>query len=115
MRGWDEDIPEEEWQRFENEVREQVVDKMAESALVTTLNPGDRGPDVKLAVEVGMTILLDKPMLLIAKEGDPIPETLERVAYAVIRFSGDLDSEEGKQELFDQLEPYLEEFGAKDG
>lgn len=108
--GWNGDIPEEEWQRFENEVREQVVDKMAHSALVTTLNPGDRGPDVKLAVEVGMTILLDKPMLVIARDGDDVPEMLARVAHAVIRHSGDLDTEEGKQELFDQLKPYLDEF-----
>lgn len=110
MRGWDEDIPAEEWQRFENEVREQVVDKMVDSALVTTINSAS-GPDVKLAVEVGMSILLDKPMVVIARDGDPVPAALERIAHAVIRHSGDLTTDEGKQELFDQLKPYLEEFG----
>lgn len=104
------DMDEQEWQRFENEVREQVVQGMAKSALVTTINPGDREPDVKLAVEVGMTILLDKPMVLIAREGDDIPEALERIAYAVIRHSGDLDTDEGKQELWEALKPYLDEF-----
>lgn len=112
--SWDQ-VSDEEWQQFVNQVREDVVKQMADSALVTTINPGDREPDVKLAVETGMAILLDKPMLLLAKEGDPIPAALERAAYAVIRYSGDLDTEEGKQEVFDQLEPYLDEFQVGSG
>lgn len=107
---WDQAMSQEEWDRFEAEVREQVVDKMVDSALVTTLNPAEQEPDVKLAVEVGMTILLDKPMLLIAREGDYIPPMLERVAHAVIRHSGDLASAEGKEELWTALKPFLEEF-----
>lgn len=106
---WDE-VSNEEWQEFVNDVRENVIKQMADSALVTTINPGDREPDVKLAVETGMAILLDKPMVLLAHADDPIPPALERAAYAVVRYTGDLDTEEGKQEVFDQLEPYLREF-----
>lgn len=99
----------EEFQRFVQHVRESTVQQMAESAFVTTLNPGDREPDIKLAVETGLAVLMNKPIVVLATGSDPVPPGLERIAHAVVRVS-DLDTEAGRMEVYRKLEPFLEEF-----
>ena len=53
------------------------------SAVSITINPGQE-IDLKVAVELGMTILLDKPLLVINYDSQPIAEHLRRAADLVI-------------------------------
>lgn len=76
--------------------REQVVQPMIESAFVCTLLPGD-DIDVKIAVEIGAAILLDKPIVAIALPGRPVPAAMRRIATRIIE--ADLDTAEGRETI----------------
>jgi hypothetical protein len=85
-----------EWDRFVNHVRRETVAKMTDSAFVISLVP--RGePDVKFAVELGLAIMLDKPILAIALPGAVLPERLRRVADEIV--VADVDLEAGREKV----------------
>lgn len=76
---WDNPIGKEWRERMNRDLRPMIED----SAISITIAPGDK-PDAKVAVELGFTILLDKPILILAPRGRHVPERLRRVADAVI-------------------------------
>jgi hypothetical protein len=52
------------------------------------------GPDVKLCLEVGASLLLDKPLLLLVKRGSfLVPLKLRNIADAVVEFDSFSDVE----------------------
>jgi hypothetical protein len=61
----------------------EMLPKMKDSALTIALYPGE--VDIKLCVEIGAAILLDKPIILVASTDKPIPANLVRVASAIIQ------------------------------
>lgn len=73
--------------RWEQRVRDELIPKLRASAVVAQLAPGD-APDVKAAVEVGMAILLDKPLIVIEIPGRSVSLRLGRAADAVIEWDG---------------------------
>lgn len=98
--SWEDNLEPEEreqWNRFVAYQREHVLTKMVESACVMSIVPDE--VDIKVAVELGMAIYLDKPIILISLPGRPIPPKLERVADRVV--TSDIDTEEGRAELFE--------------
>ena len=66
-------------------VREDMLPKLQSSALAAMLITGG-DPDVKLAVELGMSILLDKPVIVMVTAGATVPEHLVRCADEIIEF-----------------------------
>lgn len=90
-----------EWDRFVQHQREHTVQAMAESAYVASLYPDGGNFDVKYAVELGMALMLDKPIILIVQPGAVIPARLRKVADAVIE--ADLDTERGRAHVARQL------------
>lgn len=85
------------WQRFVHNVREDALKKIDESAFVISLVPKAENVDIKFAVELGLGIMLDKPLLLVALPGTPIPERLRRVADEIVYT--DVDTERGRTQL----------------
>ncbi len=79
-----------------------MVRQIASSAYVVHIVP-DSEPDVKLAVELGLSILLDKPLVLLAWPGRPVPRRLRRCADHVIEMEHDPDTEAGEIELINKL------------
>lgn len=72
--------PDLEW---ETHVRETLIPMIAGSAATISLVPrGDT--DVKFAVELGFTLMLDKPLILIVAPGVTVPKRLRRAADAVV-------------------------------
>lgn len=89
-----------EWDEFATWHREHTVKAIASSAYVMSLVPtGD--VDVKFAVELGLAIMLSKPIIALAQPGTKIPPGLRKVADAII--VADLDTETGKQQITRQL------------
>lgn len=89
-----------EWDEFAAWHREHTVKAIESSAYVMSLVPtGD--VDVKFAVELGLAIMLNKPVIALAMPGTTIPPGLRKVADAVI--IADLDTETGKQQVARQL------------
>lgn len=63
-------------------VRRELVPKLEESAVSLTIYTGKM--DVKLAVELGAAVLLDKPIILMVEPGTKVPERLVRVADRIL-------------------------------
>lgn len=58
------------------------------SAVTVSLAP--RGEtDVKFAVELGLSIMFDKPIIVAVTPGQPIPDHLRRVADDIVEISAD--------------------------
>jgi hypothetical protein len=87
-----------EFEEYANHFRRDAVEKMANSAFVMTLVTSDEF-DVKLAMETGAAILLNKPIVVVRTPGateDDFPG-LTRIAHAVI--DADIDTEEGRRQF----------------
>jgi nucleoside 2-deoxyribosyltransferase len=107
--GWEEKLSQQErrdWERWVTHVRESTVRQMAGSAFVASLVPDKDETDVKFAVELGLAIMLGKPIVAIAVAGRPVPGKLREIADTVIEVS-DLDTEAGQAELQAKLLPAL--------
>jgi nucleoside 2-deoxyribosyltransferase len=90
-----------EWDRFVEHVRRDTLVKMDGSAFVISLLP--RGQvDIKFAVEFGMAIMLDKPIVAIAMPGSKVPARLRLVVDEIIE--ADLDTEDGREKIAAAIE-----------
>lgn len=99
MNDWIDDLDEEEreeWNQFVSYQRTHTLKSMADSAFVVSLLPG-ADFDIKFAVETGIAIMLDKPIMIIASPGGVIPGKLALVADKVLYV--DIDTEEGRVEV----------------
>jgi hypothetical protein len=86
-----------EWERFVDQTRRQTLHGMAESAFVLSLVPAGDRTDIKFAVELGLAIMLDKPLVAVVMPGAPVPAKLRRVADRIIE--ADIDREAGRQKV----------------
>ncbi len=98
-----------DWDDFVTYHREHTVKAMAESAYVMSLVPDSKEVDVKFAVELGLAILLDKPILAVVQPGVHVPDRLRQVADAVI--VTDLDTEDGKAQAAREIREFMEKAG----
>ena len=79
-----------EWQAYARHVIDELVPMIEQSAVTCSLVPSGE-PDVKFAIELGLSIMLDKPVVLLVPSGTPVPAHLARVADEIVEFSGRLD------------------------
>jgi hypothetical protein len=80
-----------EWNAYVTHVRSSLIPMLEDSAMTISLAPDDpKGTDIKFAIELGLSIMLDKPIIVIIRDAGELPPMLKKIAYAVIR--GDLDS-----------------------
>jgi hypothetical protein len=100
------------WDSFVDHVRKDAVHKIADSAFVMSLVPGG-DPDIKFAVELGLAIMLDKPIVPVAVAGRDVPPGLRRVAHAVIELEHDMDTEAGQLEMQQRIQEVMEGLGLK--
>lgn len=74
-----------EFQKFSDNVLKKVVPDIQASGAVVSLIP--KGPaDIKFAVELGLAIMLDKPILALVQPGSKVPEKLVQVADLIVEF-----------------------------
>jgi hypothetical protein len=92
-----------EWEAFVEHERRSVVKQIAGAAFVMSLVPAGE-VDIKFAVELGLSIMLDKPIVALVQPGTLIPDKLRRVADRIV--VADVDTEEGRG----AVETALEEF-----
>lgn len=64
-------------------IRHQVLPQLRGSAASITIAP-DAEPDIKIAVELGLTLLLDKPLVVVVTPGRSCPEHLRRAADLIV-------------------------------
>ena len=72
-----------EYQAWEKHVKDAVVPVLEGAAVTITLIP--RGQtDVKFAVELGLSIMMDKPIIALVQPGMSIPSGLAAVAAEIV-------------------------------
>lgn len=72
-----------EMRNWSQHVREELVPKLRASAAMISLYMSTN-PDVKFATELGMSVLLDKPIIILVSPGVPVPDHVVRVADRII-------------------------------
>jgi hypothetical protein len=65
-------------------VKKELVPKIGSSRIVISIAPHKGKTDVKYAVELGMSIMLDKPIIVVAATNDDVPPKLRAVADKII-------------------------------
>lgn len=73
-----------EWEMFVKDAQDELQPKLEQSGFVMSLVPDQDKVDVKFALETGMAILMDKPIVIVAIPGTHIPSKLRKVADEVI-------------------------------
>ena len=86
-----------EFRRFAQDWIKRVLPNMKDSAMVMTIAPNGGEADVKMAVEIGFAILLDKPLIVVAPPGRHMAERLLRIADHVI--TEDVTTEAGRKQI----------------
>jgi len=95
-----------EFKAWAEQVRLHALPALRDSALSLNLVPtGDT--DIKFAVELGMAIMLDKPIIAIVQPGTKVPERLIRVADHILDV--DLDAPDASQRVQQAISKVMEE------
>lgn len=81
--------------------RDDLIPKLRDSAMTISLMPTTGGPDIKFATELGLSIMMDKPIVAVVLPGAEVPAALRRAAVAVIE--GDMTTDEGRETLKDSI------------
>jgi hypothetical protein len=68
-----------------------MLPKLAGSAVTISLVPQDREGDVKFWVELGASIMLDKPLIAVLLGDAPCPRKLALVADEIVRCPNGID------------------------
>lgn len=71
--------------RWVEHVLNDMEPKLADSAISLSMVPGDREGDVKFWVELGASIMYDKPIIAVAFDDRVLPEKLKLVADEIVR------------------------------
>lgn len=100
-----------EWREYRDHILNELIPKLEESAVIASLIP-EGEPDVKFAVELGFSIMLDKPIIAVVKPGVKVPEKLVLVADHIVEV--DFNTEQGQERLADTLNRIMDEMADKE-
>lgn len=90
-----------DFQEFAQLVRELVAPNIKASAYVITIAPEGGNADIKQAVEIGLAILMNKPLIVLKMPGRVVAEKLLRIADHIVE--GDMNTEDGRDSVMAQL------------
>lgn len=84
------DLQDPEWIAFAEHFRIHALPKLMSSDFSLSITPKDPNhTDLKFAVEIGASMMLDKPMIFLVQPGTKIPEKVMRVADHILEFNPD--------------------------
>lgn len=93
----------EDFDAWAAEVSNTLVPKIEASTVVASLVPKGE-TDIKFAVELGVAIMLDKPIIALVVPGVKVPAKLVKVVDRVVEFDLDNDSEGTTNRLLAAME-----------
>jgi hypothetical protein len=82
--------------RYAKRCRDELVPMIKDSGTCVSILP-EGEPDIKFAVELGLMIMLDKPIVALVRPGTKVPFKLIAVADAIVE--GDIDDPTVKTRL----------------
>jgi hypothetical protein len=98
----DDPFESEEWKRYADRAIDELVPMIRDSAVTISVVPDGPG-DVKFAVELGFSIMMDKPIIAVVQPGAKVPSRLIAVADEIIEMDPD-----NPEELMSRLRPILD-------
>lgn len=87
--------------KWKHHVEREVIPMIESSDSIVSLAPPDGKADVKFAVELGLAIMLDKPIIVVSSSSRPVPPKLALIATHVI--DADITTPEGREQLMEAL------------
>lgn len=99
------------WKRFERDMRTDMIPKMKDSASVLVIAPdlSSQDFDVVFALQIGASVLLEKPLVVVVDGSRVLPPKLERLADRIIR--ADLSTEFGREQVQQEMTRFFADFG----
>lgn len=81
-----------------------LLPKLRESAMTVSIVPDEANVgSIKFAVELGLSIMLDKPIVLAVQPGQRVPEHLTRVADDIVEINGSADLADRLKDAFERI------------
>lgn len=100
----------EEFAAWAERVQAHVLPAIQTSAATVSLVP-DGETDIKFAVELGLSIMLDKPLIMVVQPGTKVPDKIVRVADRIIE--ADLTSPGGSEYVARAVQQAMNELDAE--
>lgn len=93
---------------FQKVVMEGLVPKMANSAVAVSIVPSNEENyvDAKFCVELGVMIMLDKPIIALVQPGAKVPDKLRQVADEILE--ADVTTDEGRELVAVRLKEFMD-------
>ena len=102
-------------QRWLKHCREELVPMIQKSAVTVSLVPSDASDtDIKFAVELGLSIMLGKPIITVIRPGQQVPPGLVKVSDKIIEWDQD-PTPEAKKRFIDSLIEVVPEIAERGG
>ena len=90
-----------------DDARENLLPKLRKADATISLAPGE-DPDIKVAVELGLSILMDKPIISVVLDGRRLPDKLVQVSDAIVHLQSDeLGTASGQTKIHAALDRVL--------
>lgn len=74
-----------EWEDFVDRVIDGLVPQLRDTTMVASIIPNDMRGDVKFWVELGASIMMNKPIVAVCFNDQPLPPKLAMIVDEVIR------------------------------
>jgi hypothetical protein len=84
-----------QWDEYVAHFRRDAMGKIAGAAVFTSIMPSDGVGDPKFWMELGAGIMFNKPIIVLAMPGAPVPDKLRLLADRIV--FADIDTEEGRE------------------
>jgi len=97
------------WAEYKKRVREELIPKIEGSSLFVSLVPSADKVDIKFAVELGLAIMYDKPLIACVAPGVKISEKLSRVVDRFVEL--DLNDPTGRERLTEVIKDMAADLG----
>lgn len=100
-----------EWKKFAAGVNARLLPMITNSAMTLSLVPENGQADVKFAVELGLSIMLDKPIIAVVAPGTRVPDHLVRVADRIVE--ADMSNLRGEEQARRRIMAAIEDLGTE--
>lgn len=104
-----------EWKQFARDVNARLLPIIQDSSMTVSLVPEDGSADIKFAVELGLSIMFDKPIVAVVAPGTKVPDHLVRVADRIIEadFRNKAGSADAMQRVAKEIAEMAKEIDGK--
>lgn len=83
---------------YAEHIRETLIPNMVNTAMAMCIIPDDPAKlDLKIVMEMGLMVLLDKPIIAVVSPGIPVPENIINLAEAIVEMNNPPTEEDGKR------------------